>query len=328
MTTKIVSLPDNVESAAEVVQTLKEEISHAVVGQSKVVEQTLIALLAGGHVLIEGAPGLGKTLLVQAIAKTFNGQFSRIQFTPDLMPSDVSGHSLYDMQTGEFRIRKGPVFSNILLADEINRAPAKTQAALLEVMQEHQVTIDSKAYKLDEPFMTLATENPLEQEGTYPLPEAQLDRFLLKVLIDYPDELDEKLIVKKITTHQLSDILNVDNVNTIIDTEGVRALQKITASIQVDDRVIDYAVRIARKTRGWIGITVGAGPRGAIALIRAAKAVALINARDFVTPDDVKDIAIPALRHRIILTPEMEIEGQTADIIVEALIASIETPRS
>ncbi len=328
MTNKIVALPDNVESAAKVMQTLKIEIAHAVVGQEKVVEQTMVALLAGGHVLIEGAPGLGKTLLVQAVAKTFNGRFSRIQFTPDLMPSDVSGHSLYDMQAGEFRIRKGPVFANILLADEINRAPAKTQAALLEVMQEHQVTIDSESYKLDEPFMTLATENPLEQEGTYPLPEAQLDRFLLKVLIDYPEEQDEQLIVKKITTHQLSDILNVDSVSPVINAEGVRALQKITAAIQVDDRVIDYAVRIVRKTREWLGITVGAGPRGAIALIRAAKAVALINAREFVTPDDVKDIAIPALRHRIILTPEMEIEGQTADIIIEALIASIETPRS
>ena len=328
MTNNISISSDALMKSAETVQKLKQEIGKAIVGQKAIIEQTLIALIAGGHALIEGAPGLGKTLLVQAIAKTFNGSFSRIQFTPDLMPSDVSGHSLYDMQSGEFRIRKGPVFANILLADEINRAPAKTQAALLEVMQEHQVTIDSESYKLDEPFMTLATENPLEQEGTYPLPEAQLDRFLLKILIDYPDTTEENMIVKKITTNQLSDVLDVDAVETIVDAEGIRLLQATAGGITVDDRVLDYAVRITRKTREWPGITIGAGPRGAIALIRAAKAAALLQSRDFVTPDDVKHIALPALRHRVIITPEMEIEGQTPDLILTSLISSIETPRT
>ena len=319
---------DGLNEATALAQRLRLEIAKAVLGQDDVIEQTLIALFAGGHVLIEGAPGLGKTLLVQAIAKTFNGSFSRIQFTPDLMPSDISGHPLYDMQSGQFKVRKGPVFTNILLADEINRAPAKTQAALLEVMQEHQVTIDSKAYKLDEPFMTLATENPLEQEGTYPLPEAQLDRFLLKILIDYPNEKNESLIVKKVTTGQLSDILNVDSVETLIDPARIISLQRATASLQVDDRVLDYAVTITRKTRHWPGITVGAGPRGAIALVRAAKAAALLRGRDFVIPDDIKYIALPALRHRIIITPEMEIEGQGPDQILAAVIDSVEAPRT
>ncbi len=314
--------------ATATAQQLHQEISKAVLGQDDVIEQVLVGLLAGGHVLIEGAPGLGKTLLVQALAKTFNGAFSRIQFTPDLMPSDVAGHPLYDMQSGQFKVRKGPVFTNILLADEINRAPAKTQAALLEVMQEHQVTIDSTAYRLDEPFMTLATENPLEQEGTYPLPEAQLDRFLLKILIDYPTEKNENLIVKKVTTGQLSDTLNVDNVRTLIDPAGIIALQQAAAALQVDDRVLDYAVQITRKTRQWPGITVGAGPRGAIALVRAAKAAALLRGRDFVIPDDIKYMAVPTLRHRIIITPEMEIEGQGPDTILASLIDSVEAPRT
>lgn len=321
-------IAENVEKAASVAKNLQQEISKAIIGQVKVIEQALVALFAGGHVLIEGAPGLGKTLLVQAIAKTFHGSFSRIQFTPDLMPSDVSGHALYDMQSGKFRVRKGPVFTNILLADEINRAPAKTQSALLEVMQEHQVTIDSKAYKLTEPFMTMATENPLEQEGTYPLPEAQLDRFLLKILIDYPGQDEEQQIVRQITTNQFGDGLNVDAVEKIITPEELVSLQKVTSQIKLDDRVLDYAVRITRQTRSWPGITVGAGPRGAIGLIRAAKAAALLRGRDFVTPDDIKHIAVPCLRHRIILTPEMEMEGQSQDAILESMLDSIETPRA
>ena len=260
--------------------------------------------------LIEGVPGLGKTLLVRALAKTFDGRFARIQFTPDLMPADVTGHTLYDQATREFTTRKGPVFTNLLLADEINRAPAKTQAALLEVMQEGQVTIEGTPHPLEPPFMVLATQNPIEQEGTYALPEAQLDRFLLKIRIDFPTQEDEHAMVRQVTANQVGDRLNVDTVGTIVKPQAVLALQRFVASLTVDERVSDYAVRIARATRRWPGVTAGASPRGGIALVRAARAHALIGGRDFVTPDDVKAVALPALRHRLTLAPELEIEGQ------------------
>ncbi|VAW99720.1 MoxR-like ATPases [hydrothermal vent metagenome] len=313
--------------ASGLVQSLRAEISKAVVGQDQVIEQVLIALFAGGHVLIEGVPGLGKTLLVRALAQTFNGNFSRIQFTPDLMPSDITGHAMYDMKSESFRIRRGPVFTNLLLADEINRAPAKTQAALLEVMQEQQVTIEGKALAFDLPFMTLATQNPLEQEGTYPLPEAQLDRFLLKVLIDYPSDSDEKILVRNITAGKIGDSINVEAVAAIVNSQSIIKIQQIVAQLQIDQRVSDYAVNIVRQTRNWPGIMVGAGPRGGISLVRAARAAALLNGNDFVTPDDIKNITIAALRHRIVLSPEMEIEGQSADDILTALLESVDAPR-
>ncbi len=313
--------------ASEIAQNIRAEITKAVVGQNQVIEQILIALFAGGHVLIEGVPGLGKTLLVRALAQTFNGSFSRIQFTPDLMPSDITGHAMYDMKSESFRIRRGPVFTNLLLADEINRAPAKTQAALLEVMQEQQVTIEGKPLAFDLPFMTLATQNPLEQEGTYPLPEAQLDRFLLKVLIDYPNESDEKILVRNITAGKIGDSIDVEAVTAIINGQVILKIQQIVAQMQIDQRVSDYAVSIVRQTRNWPGIMVGAGPRGGISLVRAARAAALLNGNDFVTPDDIKNITIAALRHRIILSPEMEIEGQSADDILNALLESVDAPR-
>ena len=306
---------------------MRAEIGKALIGQEQVVEQILIALFAAGHVLIEGVPGLGKTLLVRALAKTFEGNFARIQFTPDLMPSDVSGHAMYDLKSEQFRIRKGPVFTNLLLADEINRAPAKTQAALLEVMQEYQVTIEGQPLMLTPPFMTLATQNPLEQEGTYPLPEAQLDRFLLKILIDYPSEQEEKSLVASVTNGQVGDTLNVDAVSAVVKAASIVKVQQIVSGLRVDERVNDYAVRITRKTREWPGISIGAGPRGGIALIRAARAKALFAGRDFVTPDDVKAIAIPALRHRISLASEVEIEGHKPDDILAALLEKVEAPR-
>ncbi len=313
--------------ASEIAQSLRAEITKAVVGQDQVIGQILIALFAGGHVLIEGVPGLGKTLLVRALAQTFNGSFSRIQFTPDLMPSDITGHAMYDMKSESFRIRRGPVFTNLLLADEINRAPAKTQAALLEVMQEQQVTIEGKPLAFDLPFMTLATQNPLEQEGTYPLPEAQLDRFLLKVLIDYPNDNDEKTLVRNITAGKIGDSIDVEAVTAIINGQAIIKIQQIVAQMQIDQRVSDYAVSIVRQTRNWPGIMVGAGPRGGISLVRAARAAALLNGNDFVTPDDIKNITIAALRHRIILSPEMEIEGQSADDILKVLLESVDAPR-
>lgn len=323
------NVPNNeqVNRAIDIVRRIRAEVSRAVVGQQEVIDQTLIALLAAGHVLIEGVPGLGKTLLVQALAKTFEGRFSRIQFTPDLMPSDVTGHAMYDMKSEEFRIRKGPVFTNLLLADEINRAPAKSQAALLEVMQEQQVTIEGRGFTVSPPFMTLATQNPVEQEGTYPLPEAQLDRFLLKIRIDYPTSSEEVNLVKQVTATKVGEGLDVSAINTIIKPENVIALQRITASLQIDDRVYDYAVKIVRSTRTWPGISLGAGPRGSIALIRAARATALLAGRDFVLPDDVKDIALATLRHRLILAPELEIEGHDIDTVLKAVLNKVEAPR-
>jgi MoxR-like ATPase len=317
----------NISKACEIAQSLRSEISKAVIGQDQVIDQVLIALFSAGHVLIEGVPGLGKTLLVRALAQTFNGGFSRIQFTPDLMPSDITGHAMYDMKSESFRIRRGPVFTNLLLADEINRAPAKTQAALLEVMQEQQVTIEGKALAFELPFMTLATQNPLEQEGTYPLPEAQLDRFLLKILIDYPDDIDEKNLVRTITAGKIGDSIDVDAVSAIVNSKTIISIQNIVATMQIDQRVSDYAVNIVRQTRNWPGIMVGAGPRGGLALVRAARAAALLNGNDFVTPDDIKSITLAALRHRIILSPEMEIEGQSADTILTALLDAVDAPR-
>lgn len=315
------------QQASELAQQLKQEISKAVIGQKQVVHETLIALIAGGNVLIEGVPGLGKTLLVRALAATFSGQFNRIQFTPDLMPADVTGHTLYDMNSKEFSVRKGPVFTNLLLADEINRAPAKTQSALLEVMQERQVTIEGEAHPVPLPFMTLATQNPLEQEGTYPLPEAQLDRFLLKIFIDYPIEQEENLMVAAVTNKQTGDQLNISNVQAIATPETIKAMQTLAAEVEADQSVIDYAVRIVRATRDWQGLSIGAGPRGSISLIRAARAQAMLHARDHITPDDIKDIAIPVLRHRVGLAPEMELEGYNTDQILQSVLDKIEAPR-
>ena len=315
------------QQASELATQLKTEISKAVIGQKQVVHETLIALIAGGNVLIEGVPGLGKTLLVRALAATFSGQFNRIQFTPDLMPADITGHTLYDMDSKTFSVRKGPVFTNLLLADEINRAPAKTQSALLEVMQERQVTIEGEAHPVPLPFMTLATQNPLEQEGTYPLPEAQLDRFLLKIYINYPDGKEEGMMVAAVTNHQTGNQLNISNVQAVASPETISAMQNLAADIEADQSVIDYAVRIVRATRDWQGLSIGAGPRGSISLIAAARAQAMLNARDHITPDDIKDIALPVLRHRVGLAPEMELEGYSTDQILQGILDKIEAPR-
>ncbi|RLU01526.1 MAG: MoxR family ATPase [Ketobacter sp.] len=317
----------NLTEAIQRVQRMREQIARVVVGQQPVIDQVLIAMLATGHVLVEGVPGLGKTLLVKALAKCFQGQFGRIQFTPDLMPSDVTGHALYDMKSEQFKIRRGPAFCNLLLADEINRAPAKTQSALLEVMQEKQITIEGKAFPALTPFMVLATQNPIEQEGTYPLPEAELDRFMLKVLIDYPSEQEEQDLVKQITTGQVQDTLSVDAIEPVVSATDIPRLQKVTAGIQVDDAVFDYAVRIARSSREWHSFAHGAGPRASIALIRAARAHALLEGRDFVTPDDVKTMALPVMRHRVALTAEMEIEGLKTDQALQQLLQEVEAPR-
>jgi len=318
----------DLSQAVETANRMRDEIGKALIGQSQVIQEVLIAFLAAGHVLIEGVPGLGKTLLARAMAKTFDGQFARIQFTPDLMPNDITGHVIYDQTSQKFNIRRGPIFTNLLLADEINRAPAKTQSALLEVMQEQQVSIEGKAMHVPQPFMTLATQNPIEQEGTYPLPEAQLDRFLLMIKIDYPSAVEEKQLIKMVTGEQVGNVLDVSRVQTIIKPEQIMVLQKMTASVQVDEAVHAYAARIVRSTRDWQAIRMGAGPRGGIALIRAARAAAVLAGRDFVTPDDIKSVTLPVMRHRIILSPELELEGINADQILTTLLEHTEAPRN
>ncbi len=320
--------PEKMQQAIDIVTRIRSEIGRAVVGQQQVLDQVLACCLAGGHVLLEGVPGLGKTLMVNALAKTFAGNFSRIQFTPDLMPADVMGHAVFNMRDQSFSIRKGPIFTHLLLADEINRAPAKTQSALLEVMQERQVTIEGESHKLDSPFMVLATQNPLENEGTYPLPEAQLDRFLIKVSIDYPSEAEENTMLQMTTRNRIGDGLNVSQVSTIVKPETIVTLQQITAQIQVDDAVANYAVRLVRATRDWPGLAIGAGPRGSIALVRMARAMALLAGRNYITPDDIKHASLPVLRHRVALSPESELDGFSSDQLLKQMIEHIAAPRT
>lgn len=309
------------------VNNLRGNIAKILIGQNAVVEHVLMALIAGGHVLIEGVPGLGKTLLVKTLARCIGGEYSRSQFTPDLMPSDITGHSIYDIKNEKFEFRKGPIFTNFLLADEINRAPAKTQAALLEVMQEHQVSIDGQLFVVTPPFMVLATQNPIEQEGTYPLPEAELDRFMMKVLIDYPEVEDELRLVFAVTSGSTQEMPQVDHLDQCLSQQELISVQNIVSSIEVDERVLRYCVDIVRATRNRLGIVQGAGPRGSISLIKAAKSKAIISGRPYVVPDDVSESVLPVLRHRIALSAELEIEGlSTSDVLIQ-LIEEIDAPR-
>jgi MoxR-like ATPase len=320
--------PERLRRAHDLTARIRAEIHKVLVGQEATLDQVLVALLAAGHILLEGNPGLGKTLLVRALARATRADHARIQFTPDLMPSDVMGHAVYDPKSEAFRIRRGPVFTNLLLADEINRAPAKTQSALLEVMQEQQVTIEGRSFPAGRPFLVLATQNPLEQEGTYPLPEAQLDRFLLKAAMDFPREDEEHALARLVTSGSAGEGLRLEPVEPVADLEDVLELQQAAAQVRVDDQVLAYAVRVTRATRVWPGIAVGASPRGSIALVRSARARALLDGRDFATPDDVKALALPALRHRITPTPESEIEGETCDQLLTALLERVEAPRA
>ncbi|MGK9065499.1 AAA family ATPase [Stutzerimonas chloritidismutans] len=315
------------ERASQLVQALRQELHKAVIGQHEVVDGVLTALVAAGHVLVEGVPGLGKTLLVRALARCFGGDFARIQFTPDLMPSDITGHAVYDLATEQFKLRKGPVFTNLLLADEINRAPAKTQAALLEVMQERQVTLEGRALAAPQPFLVMATQNPIEQEGTYPLPEAELDRFMLMLRMDYPHADEEQQLVRQATRSARADIIEVSGLRVMLQAKDVQALQKIASDLPIDDQVLDYAVRLARATRDWPGLSLGAGPRASIALVRCGRARALLRGGDFVIPDDIKGCALAVLRHRVRLSPELEIEGTSVDQVLLQLLDQIAAPR-
>ena len=308
------------------VDAIRTEVGKVIVGQHQVVDLLLTALLADGHVLIEGVPGVAKTLTAKLLAKTMSVGFSRIQFTPDLMPSDVLGTSIFMPKTGDFSFRQGPVFSNLVLIDEINRAPAKTQAALFEVMEERQVTNDGTTYKLDEPFMVLATQNPIEQEGTYRLPEAQLDRFLFKIVVGYPAPAEEVDILRG--HHQRRNLSDaVDAVSSVLDAGQLATLRGQVHQVHVEDNLFNYIAQIVQATRANKSLYLGASPRASVALLNSAKALATLRGRDFITPEDVQELAAPVLRHRVLLTPEREMEGGTADDVVAQLVQKIEVPR-
>jgi len=323
---EIEKLTEKVKAENDFVVKIKEEIAKVIVGQEALVDRILISYISGGHVLLEGLPGLAKTLAIRAFSRAIDTAFQRVQFTPDLLPADLIGTRIYNPKEMDFFTKKGPIFTNLLLADEINRAPAKVQSALLQAMEEKQVTIGEETYTLEKPFMVLATENPIEQEGTYPLPEAQLDRFFMKVLVDYPTHQEEKEILNR-----FSDI-KVDNIKKVLAPDKIAKKAEIIEKIYIDDKLIDYIVTIVGETRKPSRkelkkyIEFGASPRASIALMKASRCIAFIRGRGFVTPDDVKEIGADVLRHRIILSYEAEADGKNADDVVKMLFDSVEVP--
>lgn len=304
-----------------------EEVGKVIVGQIDLVEGVLVALFSEGSVLIEGVPGLGKTLLVNTLSRVVNCSFKRIQFTPDLMPTDLTGHSVFDSNDRRFHFSAGPVFANLVLADEINRAPPKTQSALLEVMQEGQVTVDGECHRLDRPFLVLATQNPLEHEGTYPLPEAQVDRFMFKLLVDYPTPEEEHAILAHYAAGKNPRDIGSFNVQPVMNAPDVLDVQHASQRIIVEPKVTQYITAIVVKTRSWHSVSVGASPRACVSLFLACRTLAACRGRDFATPDDVKELAPWVLRHRLRLRPEAEIEGVTPDEVIRQILESVEVPR-
>lgn len=307
------------------VSDIKLELSKVIIGQENFIELLIVSLLVDGHVLIEGVPGIAKTITAKLFAKTLKTDFSRIQFTPDLMPSDILGTSVFNAKTTEFEFKKGPIFSNIILIDEINRAPAKTQAAMFETMEERQVTMDGTTYPMDAPFMVLATQNPIEQEGTYALPEAQLDRFIFKIKVEYPNLEEEILILK--THHERKGDLPQKEIKGVLTPKELLRFKKQIQEIIVEEKIFKYIAEVINKTRNHPHLYLGGSPRASIAALNSAKAFAALNGRDFVTPEDVKKAMVPILNHRVILTPEREMEGITTESVVKMIMESVEIPR-
>ena len=309
----------------EAVSNIKSELGKVIIGQQDMIELLIISILANGHSLIEGVPGVAKTVTAKLLAKTMSVDFSRIQFTPDLMPSDILGTSIFNIKTSEFEFKKGPLFSNIILIDEINRAPAKTQAALFEAMAERQITMDGVEYAMEPPFLVFATQNPIEQEGTYRLPEAQLDRFLFKINVSYPS-LEEEIQILE-SKHEQKAKVEEDLVTALLSAKQIAEYQDTIKEIVVEKNLLKYIASIVDNTRSNANLYLGASPRASIAIMDASKALAAINGRDFITPDDIKKMAIPVLGHRILLTPEREMEGLTAQQVVKQIVDGIEIPR-
>jgi len=309
-------------------RSVREALSRVIIGQTEAIDLALVTLLAGGHALIEGVPGVGKTLLVKALARAVAGEFQRIQFTPDLMPADVTGTSVFDMRTQEFRLVRGPVFTNFLLADEINRAPAKTQSALLEAMQERQVTIDRETCPLSPVFVVFATQNPIEHQGTYPLPEAQKDRFLVKIRMDYPAAEDENEMARLVARGDAPERRLIEELRVpVLQAGELEQLRAAAAQVRVSDVISGYIVNLARQTRKHPAVWVGAGPRATLGLLLASRALAALDERDFVTPEDVKALAGPVLEHRMVLRPEFEMEGVEIREVINAVLEAVEVPR-
>jgi len=317
--------PLNLEPLSKGVKSIKAEVAKYLVGQTELIELMMVGLFCGGHILIEGVPGIAKTTAAKLLAKTLDLDFSRIQFTPDLMPADVTGSSVFNLKTNEFQFKKGPIFGNVVLIDEINRSPAKTQAALFEVMEEGQVTVDGTTHLVPQPFIVFATQNPIEQEGTYRLPEAQQDRFMMKIIIDYPNQTEEFEILKRYYGSNISDEL--EKIKPILPSSEIKNIKSLIDKVFIKDELLQYIAAVVSSTRNHRDLFLGASPRASLAIMRASKAIAAINGRGFVTPDDIRFVTFSVLNHRLILAPESEMEGTEIKQVIDGILKTVEVPR-